>query len=128
MDNIGHQYKNMAIGAEEEELVSNAKVAVPVIGKIGSQMNVLEVEFLFYHTTTARPPPEPPLCEEVIWGKFLFSYCFSLRSIYFYFSSTGCGRSILIYDELLIGNVLFYVVLGFFLPILCLASHVAWYE
>ncbi|CAH9068066.1 unnamed protein product [Cuscuta europaea] len=128
MENIGDHYKMMTIGAEEEDLASYVKATIPVIGMIDSQMNFLEVEILFYHTTSARPPPEPPPCEEVIWGKFLFSYCFSLRNTYFCFSSTGCGRSILIFDdELLINNVSFSGVLSFFLPVLCLASHVALY-
>ncbi|CAH9091770.1 unnamed protein product, partial [Cuscuta epithymum] len=60
-------------------------------------------------------------------GKLFIFVLFSFRSTYFYFSSSGYGWSILIFDKLLIGSVSFSVVLGFFLPVLCLASQVALY-
>ncbi|CAH9135352.1 unnamed protein product [Cuscuta epithymum] len=90
-------------------------------------MNFPGVEIHFYHTTAVRPPPEPLPCEEAIWGKLLFLYYFSFRSTYFYFNSSRDGWSILIFEELLIGSTSFSIVLGFFLPVLCLASQVALY-
>ncbi|CAH9107995.1 unnamed protein product [Cuscuta epithymum] len=128
MEEIVNQYKQMTIDEDNKGLIfddddggetvaSKGKVTIAVIGMIGSQTNFLEVEILFYHTTTALPPPELPPCEEVIWGKFLFSYYFSFRSAYFYFSSSRYGRNILIFDKLLIDSVSFSVVLGFLLPV-----------
>ncbi|CAH9129585.1 unnamed protein product [Cuscuta epithymum] len=76
--------------------------------KIRFQMIFSGVEILFYHTTAVRPPPEPPPCEAAVWGKFLFSYYF-------------------VDEELLIDSVSFPIVLGFFLPVLCLTSQIALY-
>ncbi|CAH9112365.1 unnamed protein product [Cuscuta europaea] len=132
---VVHQYKHMAISEDSEGLIfddddegktlaSDGKATLLVLGMIGSQTNFLEVQILFYHTTAARHPLEPPPCEEVICGKFLFSYYFSFHSAYFYFSSSRYGRSILISDELLLGNVSFAVVLDIRMHILCLANQV----
>ncbi|CAH9122760.1 unnamed protein product [Cuscuta epithymum] len=85
------------------------------------------VEIHFYHTIAARLPPEPPPCEKAICRKFLFSYYFFLHSTLLYFSLIMYGWSILIFEELLIGSSSFSVILGYFLPVFCLESHVVLY-
>ncbi|CAH9114200.1 unnamed protein product, partial [Cuscuta epithymum] len=125
MENFVSQYKKMTIGIEKEELdLDEVDIKESPVKETNRGF---PVEALFYHTTAARPPPEPPPCKEAIWGRLLLSYYFCFRGAYFYFNSSRYGQIILICDELLIGGASFSIVLGFLLPVLCLASHVALY-
>ncbi|CAH9095728.1 unnamed protein product [Cuscuta epithymum] len=84
--------------------------------------------FRVHNIDKVRPPPEPSLWHEEFDGITLFQFYISISSNCFYFSLSRFGLKIWTSEVHLIDSISVPIVLGFKLPVSCLANQVALYE